>query len=155
MSRTPLSRKQQNEQAVFAEFVRRMEAQGDWLSIDSRPEPEPDLLCIHAEGRPIAFELVSLTDSTIAKVQAAGPKAQQEAFWTSDPSAQINRNKLKKNYTTRADHIELLVYTNGRIITPDDAIIEEIVPWFDARDHPFTRVWFMGECGARCLWDAS
>src|SRR5438093_899416 len=69
MSRTPLSRKQQNEQAVFAEFVRRMEAQGDWLSIDSRPEPEPDLLCIHAEGRPIAFELVSLTDSTIAKVQ--------------------------------------------------------------------------------------
>ena len=54
MSRTPLSRKQQNEQAAFAEFVRRMGTQGDWLSVDSRPEPEPDLLCIHVDG-PVAF----------------------------------------------------------------------------------------------------
>jgi len=155
MSSTPLSRKQQNEQAVFAEFVRRMGTPGDWLSIDSRPEPEPDLLCIHAKDGPVAFELVSLTDSAIAKVQAAGTKAYQDAFYTSDPSVGILRNKLTKKYTTSADHIELLVYTNRQIITPDDAITEMILPWFDACEHPFTRVWFMGECGACCLWDAS
>ncbi len=43
-------------------------------SVDSRPEPEPDHLCIHVDG-PVAFELVSLTDSAIAKMQAAGQKA--------------------------------------------------------------------------------
>jgi len=93
---TPLSRKQQNEQAAFAEFVRRMGTQGDWLSIDSRPEPEPDLLCIHVDG-PVAFELVSLTDSAIAKVQAAGPKAHQDAFYTSDPAEEIIRKNSQRN----------------------------------------------------------
>jgi hypothetical protein len=155
MSSRPLSHKQQNEQQAFAEFVRRMEAQGDWLSVDSRPEPEPDLLCIHAEDGSVAFELVSLTDSTIARVQAARLNVCHDAFWTSDPSVQIIRNKLSKKYTTSAGRIELLVYTNGRIITTDDEIIEGILPWFDACDHPFARVWFMGECGARFLWDAS
>jgi len=93
---TPLSRKQQNEQAAFAEFVRRMGTQGDWLSVDSRPEPEPDLLRIHVDG-PVAFELVSLTDSVIAKVQAAGPKAYQDAFYTSDPAEEIIRKNSERN----------------------------------------------------------
>jgi len=119
---TPLSRKQQNEQAAFAEFVRRMGTQGDWLSVDSRPEPEPDLLCIHVDG-PVAFELVSLTDSVIAKVQAAGPKAYQDAFYTSDPAEEIIRKKLRKKYTTSAEHIELLIYTNRQIITPTDEVV--------------------------------
>jgi len=150
---TPLSRKQQNEQAAFAEFVRRMGTHGDWLSVDSRPEPEPDLLCIHVDG-PVAFELVSLTDSAIAKVQAAGQKAHQDAFYTSDPAEEIIRKKLRKKYTTSAEHIELLIYTR-QIITPDDAIIERVLPWLDAHEHPFKCVWFMGESTARRLWDAS
>jgi len=119
---TPLSRKQQNEQTAFAEFVRRMGTQGDWLSVDSRPEPEPDLLCIHVDG-PVAFELVSLTDSVIAKVQAAGPKAYQDAFYTSDPAEEIIRKKLRKKYMTSAEHIELLIYTNRQIIMPTDEVV--------------------------------
>ncbi len=119
---TPLSRKQQNEQTAFAEFVRRMGTHGDWLSVDSRPEPEPDHLCIHVDG-PVAFELVSLTDSAIAKVQAAGPKAHQDAFYTSDPAEEIIRKKLRKKYTTSAEHIELLIYTNRQIITPTDEVV--------------------------------
>jgi len=119
---TPLSRKQQNEQTAFAEFVRRMGTHGDWLSVDSRPEPEPDHLCIHVDG-PVAFELVSLTDSAIAKVQAAGPKAHQDAFYTSDPAEEIIRKKLTKKYTTSAEHIELLIYTNRQIITPTDEVV--------------------------------
>ncbi len=147
--------KQQNEQAAFARFVGRLGTQNVWASISSRPEPEPDLLCIHETDGPIAFELVSLTDPVLAEVQAAGAKAFQNAFSTSDPSERIVRNKLHKTYSTNAHHIELLIYTDGQIITPDDAVIPTILPWFDAVSHPFKRVWFMGEFETRCLWNAN
>jgi hypothetical protein len=126
-----------------------------WLSVNSRPPPEPDLLCVHASYGAIAFELVSLTDPNIAEVQAAGEKARQDAFATSDPSQRIIRNKLKKKYTTTAKNIELLIYTNGQIITPDDSIIPTIVPWLDAVTHQFSYVWFMGEHTTGCVWSAS
>jgi hypothetical protein len=129
---TVLTSKQENEQAVFAKFVRCIGMENVWRSVSSRPEPEPDLLCVHASDGPIAFELVSLTDPTIAQVQAAGSKAHEDAFSTSDPSERIIRNKLRKKYTTSAKRIELLVYTDGQIITPDDAIIPTIRPWLEA-----------------------
>lgn len=132
-----------------------MKMESMWLSVSSRPEPEPDLLCVHASDGAIAFELVSLTDPTIAKVQAAGERARQNAFATSDPSQRIIRNKLHKKYTTSAKHIELLIYTDGQIFTPDDAIIPTIAPWLDAITHPFTCVWFMGERTTCRLWSAS
>lgn len=150
-----LGTKQQNEQCAFARFVERLGTQNEWVSISSQPEPEPDLLCIHTKHGAIAFELVSLTDPHIAEVQASGPKAFHRAFYTSDPSERIVRNKLRKNYSTKASHIELLIYTDGQIITPEDAVIPIVLPWFDAISHPFKRVWFMGEFETRCLWQAS
>jgi hypothetical protein len=151
----PLTDKQRNEQAVFTRFINRLDRRLDWRELMSRPEPEPDLLCVHDQLGPIAFELVSLTDPEIAKVQAAGSKAYATAFSTSDPSERIIQSKLRKSYTTNASHIELLVYTDGQIITPDDAIIPTIQPWFDSIDHPFKRIWFMGEHETRCLWNAA
>lgn len=147
-----LNVKQQNEQYAFSRFVKRLGTQNEWMSIGSRPEPEPDLLCIHITNGPIAFELVSLTDPKIAEIQAAGEKARQEAFSTTDPSERIIRNKLKKSYRTSAHHIELLIYTDGQIITPDDVIIPTILPLIDAIPHPFKQVWFMGEFDTSCLW---
>ena len=152
---TALTSKQKNEQAAFARFARAMKIESDWLSVCSRPEPEPDLLCVHATDGPIAFELVSLTNEDISKVQAAGSKARQDAFSTSDPSERIIRKKLSKKYLTSAKHIELLVYTDGQIITPDDVIIPTILPWLDATTHPFSCVWFMGERTTCRLWSAS
>lgn len=148
-----LTAQQRSEQAAFAEFSRRTGTEGVWLSVSSQPVPEPDLLCTHATDGVVAFELVSLTDSAIAKVQAAGPTARQDAYWTSDPSDLIVRNKLQKKYKTSARQIELLVYTNGQIITPDDAIMPKVLPLFDAIAHPFKRVWFMGELVTCCLWE--
>ncbi len=147
--------KQKSEQAAFARFVGRLGESDQWLSVSSRPEPEPDLLCIHATRGPVAFELVSLTDPSIAKIQAAGSKAWQEAFSTTDPSTRIVRNKLGKTYTSSARHIELLIYTDGQIITPDDMIVPTILPWFDAIAHSFSRIWFMGEVETRSLWNAT
>ena len=85
---------------------------------------------------------------------AAGARARTDAFWTSDPSAKIVRNKLGKTYT--ATHpIELLVYSDGRLITPDDVIIPTITPILESRDGPCRRAWFMGEKTTCLLWEAS
>lgn len=147
-----LNHKQQNEQIEFKRFVERLGTQNNWVNIQSRPEPEPDLLCLHQDGEEVAFELVSLTDPKIAKIKAAGEMAYQEAFSTSDPSERIVRNKLNRSYITNADHIELLIYTDGQIITTDDVIIPTILPLFDEISHPFREIWFMGEFQVGRLW---
>jgi len=150
-----LSAKQQKERAAFARFIECLGTQDEWLSVSNRPEPEPDLLCVHAIDGSVAFELVSLTDPMVAKVQAAGAKALTEAFWTSDPSERIIENKLSCRYHTNACRIELLVYTDGQVITTDDVLIPTILPLFDAASHPFQRVWYMGEDNACLLWNAT
>ena len=150
-----LTSKQQNEQRAFVQFAERLGSRHEWLSVESRPEPEPDLLCTHNTDGPVAFEVVSLTDPLIAELQAAGANAYEGAFPTSDPSERIIRRKLHRSYETTASRIELLVYTDGQLVTPDDVIVATILPWFDAIDHQFQRIWFMGELETRCLWNAS
>ena len=150
--RFTLTIKQRNEQAAFIRFAERLGQRMNWYEVVSCPEPEPDLLCAHDQLGPIAFELVSLTDPEVAKRQAVGSHAYSTAFSTCDPSERIIRNKLHKSYATTASHIELLIYTDGQIITPDDVIISYIQPWFDAIDHQFQRIWFMGEKKTSCLW---
>src|SRR6267378_7587181 len=88
---------------VFANLLIALKSQGadfsevvKMTSVDSRPEPEPDLLCIHVDG-PVAFELVSLTDSAIAKMQAAGQKAHQDAFYMSDPAWKSSAKNSQRN----------------------------------------------------------
>lgn len=150
-----LTVKQRNEQLAFARFAHRMGTNGLWISVTNRPAGEPDLLCVHVTDGSVAIELVSLTDPNIARVQAAGPKAYEDAFYTSDPSERIVRDKLSKKYASSVERIELLIYTDGQIILPDDAIIQTILPLFDALPHPFNRVWFMGQSETCCLWNAS
>ncbi len=139
-----------NERAAFLLFAKRLGEQNNWSSVSSCEPPEPDLLCVHIANGPIAFELVRITDPNIAKIQAPGATA----FSTSDPSVRIVRDKLKKQYNT-SHPIELLIYSEGQVITPDDVIISTIAPWFDAIAHRFRRIWFMGEKEVLCLWKAS
>lgn len=146
--------KSKHERAAFLLFAERLGQQNDWSRVNSCEPPEPDLLCVHVTNGPIAFELVRITDPNIARIQAAGANASQIAFSTSDPSVRIVRDKLKKQYIT-SHPIELLIYSEGQVITPDDVIIPTIVPWFDAIAHRFRRVWFMGQREVLCLWHAS
>jgi len=150
-----LTNKQLNEQQAFARFANRVGSAQQWVAVSSRPEPEPDLLCIHAEYGAIAFELVSLTDPEIASIQAAGPRARTDAFSSNDPSERIIEKKLGRSYETSAQYIELLMYTDGQIITPDDVIIPTVRPLLELHKHPFKRVWFMGERETCCLWPAN
>ena len=139
---------------AFRLFIVRSQTPIDPLSVEKRNPPEPDILCRHATDGVVAFELAILCDAEIAKVIAAGSKARTDAFSTSDPSAEIVRKKLKKSYET--DHpIELLVYSDGRLITPDDVIIPTITPILESRKGPYQRAWFMGEKTTCLIWEAS
>lgn len=150
-----LTPKQFGEQDAFFRFITQINQSDFWIDVSSRPEPEPDLLCTNAENENIAFEVVRLVDPDIAEVEVCGLKARKTVFSTSDPSKEIIYRKLHKRYVTEAKHIELLVYTDGRIITPDDAILPAIRPWFDAViDHPFHKIWFMGDQQTLCLWSS-
>jgi hypothetical protein len=146
--------KEKQEQAAFHRFAARSGQSGTWLSVESRKPQEPDLLCTHSIWGHIAFELVRICNPHIAKVQTAGAMATQQMVIASDPSERIVRNKLAKSYVSRHP-IELLIYTDGQVITSDDAIIPTILPCFDAVPHPFRKIWFMGETVIECLWSAS
>jgi hypothetical protein len=150
---TSENEKSREEKKAFQLFAERLGTRHEWLTIESRKPPEPDLLCVHVENGSVAFELVRICDSNIAKVLAVGAKAHQAAFYAGDPSEQIIRKKLQKTYSTRDP--ELLIYSEGVVITPDDVIIPTILPLFDAIPHPFRKVWFMGEKEVRCLWSAN
>ena len=154
MATTSEATKGLEEVEAFRLFIARSQAPIDPLSVEKRNPPEPDLLCTHATDGFVAFELAILCYREIAKVIAAGPKARTDAFSTSDPSAEIVRKKLKKTYTT-SHPIELLVYSDGRLITPDDVIIPTITPILESREGPFRRAWFMGENTTCLIWEAS
>lgn len=145
------SEKAREEREAFQRFVERSKTSHDWLSIESRKPKEPDLLCLHRETGSVAFELVRICDPNIAKILAAGDEAHQIGFFTGDPSERIIRNKLTKTYVT-PHPMELLIYSEGVVITPDDVIIPTILPWFNAMSHSFRRAWFMSEMAVRCIW---
>ncbi|MGE8568020.1 MAG: hypothetical protein ACN6PV_16215 [Achromobacter sp.] len=138
------------ERRTFRAFAARCGKPNEWLAVESRPEPEPDLLCWHAQAGPIAFELVRLIDKRIAHA-VDGRREPAIAFATEDPTSEIIRSKLAKHYETRCP-IELLVSWEPRLVTPDEAILAVLLPLLNARDHPFQRVWYFGEIDCRCVW---
>jgi hypothetical protein len=67
------------------------------------------------------------------------------AMWTSDPTPEIIRNKLKKTYRADAS-VDLLIYTDAALVTPDDVILPTLERLLDSHGRgPFRRIYFMGE----------
>lgn len=137
-----------DEIKVFLRFLQAVDLPIAASSIEKRDPPEPDLRCVHATDGPIAFELVELCDPNLAKARAA---LSQAYIRTSDPSARIISKKLRRKYTTNLP-IELLCYTNGRIITPDNVIIPIVAPYLQSCRHTFRRAWLLGRKGVHELW---
>jgi hypothetical protein len=145
--------KAQDEVLAVRRFIERSGLPLDASSIHKRIPPEPDLLCQGAEGL-VAFDIANLCDGEVAKVLAAGARARTDAFSTTDPSAAIVRDKLSRSYKT--DHpIELFLYTEGRIMAPDDVIIPTVTSILESLDGPYRKAWFMGEKTTCLLWQAS
>ncbi|QZA82577.1 hypothetical protein [Deefgea piscis] len=143
--------KEINEKNAFQQFLSIRKIDFESSHIENRKPPEPDLFFTHATEGPIAFELVSLTDGKIAQIQASLTPS-MKGFYTEDPSITIVQKKLCKEYTTECNHIELLIYSNGQIVTPDDVIIANITPLLFEFKHQFKFVWFMGEVSTVCLY---
>jgi hypothetical protein len=144
-----------HEIAIFREFIDKGSLPIDPLSVAKRRPPEPDILCLHADEGPLAFELVELCDSTLAS--AADKTARAGGFLvlcTEDPSRHIILKKLQRRYQT-SHPIELLCYTNGRIITQDAVLVLTIRPMFCSDRSVFRRAWLLGENGVYLLWQAS
>jgi len=146
--------KGETELAVFREFASRCPLPIDASSIQKREgESEPDILCQLTSGEVIAFELVEICDPDVARSLHKAQSGSSAALWTSDPTATIVRKKLHKTYRTPRP-VELLCYTNGRVVTPDEAVREQLLCWANAVDGPFRRVWFFGEHAVYQVWDA-
>ena len=134
------------ELEFFRRFAALVDLPLDANSAEKRPPPEPDILCKHEQEGYIAFELVEICDPKLAQIitDAAKSAADEPVFVrTSDPSKLILGKKLQKKYLTKYP-VELLCYTNGRVITPPDVIIPTIRPLLDSEIGAFRRVWLLG-----------
>jgi hypothetical protein len=94
----------------------------------------------------MAFELTELCNEDIARAIAADLQSGGATFlYTSDTTEQRFLNKIQKRYEI-ACPVELLLYLNGRSITPDDSVIFTIEDAIRAKGlGPFRRIWFWGE----------
>ena len=143
------------EISAFRAFVCLSGLSIDPNSVEKREPPEPDLRCRHLDGRVVTFVVVRLVDESIAEVFAAGSAARTDAFRTADPSERMVRRKLTRKYETDFP-IELLVYTDRRLITHDGIIVPILERVFaSVPDHPFRRAWFMSNGRVRPLWEGA
>jgi hypothetical protein len=136
------------EKQVFLKFIKESRLPIDLRTVENRSPPEPDILCRHEKEGLIAFELVELCERELAwnikkSIQAESVSA--FASLNSDPCNEIILEKMRKSYQTQYP-IELLCYTDGRIITPDKGIIETILDVIGImEDVKFRRVWLLGD----------
>jgi hypothetical protein len=143
------------EIAVFREFVSKADAPVDPESI-SKPgaESDPDIFCTMINGEQVAYELVEICSSDIATTFSKLRNGGSVLSAISDPTERTLRKKLHKTYRTTRP-IELLCYTNGRTVSPDDLIFSKAQLWANAIDSPFRKVWLLGEKGVYEVWSAS
>jgi len=142
--------KGQTEVDVFLRFLELSQLKIDPDSIEKRSPPEPDILCTHQPEGQVAFELVEMCDRLLAKSIA---EASDRYLRTSDPSPRIVSKKLRRKYQTGAP-IELLCYTAGRIVTPDNVILPAIEPYLKSWRNVFRRAWLLGRKGLYVVWNA-
>ena len=134
---------------IFLRFLAVSQLPISAASVEKRSPPAPDILCRHQSEGQIAFELVEMCDSNLARSIAA---ASGRYTRTSDPSSRIIFKKLRRKYRTDAP-IELLCYTAGRIVTPDNHIVLAMKPYLRSWRNVFRRVWLYGRKGVYLVWE--
>jgi hypothetical protein len=139
--------KAHRERQIFKEFVQKSELPIDAATVESRPAPEPDIRCKTDDGRTSVFELVELCSAELAKEVARLKKrgGDGQFLMLDDPTPQTFLQKIGKTYVS--DHpIDLLAYTDGTLVTPDDTIIPVLEDLIQANGRgPFRRIWLLGE----------
>src|SRR5258708_4015339 len=110
-------------------------------SVESRPPPEPDILCVVQGEGLVAFELVEICDPAIAAtVTEMRERGGVKFVRSADTSQNTVLKKLRKQYDT-PHPIELLCYTSGRTVSPDDVIISYVRDVLRPASSCFRRIW--------------
>ena len=137
---------------VFEDFINRSGLPIDRQSIKKCDPPEPDILC-KVSGEYVTFELAEVCSPEIPReissmLQTGGAS---KFIWSGNPVSEIARKKIKKSKKYRTDYpIELLFYTDGRVVQPPDMSIPSIQDLFSSDTGRFRRVWFMGQPNETC-----
>ena len=141
-----------NELDVFSEFSKRSPLNVDEGSIEKRSPPEPDILCRLGDGERVAFELKELCSENIAMASSHLLKTgREQPKYIRDGNSEdyVLKATLGKRYVSEHP-IELLFYTDGRIVTPPDILISKARECYGNHSHTFRRVWFMGSKNEPC-----
>jgi hypothetical protein len=139
------------ERAIFTQFAQAARPDIDPATIESREPREPDIACATLDGERLAFELAELCPPAVAKavgddIKRGGVRA--SAVLTEDPTRSVLLKKLRKRYPSSVGPVDLLLYADGRLVTPDDMALDVIRATVDgaADGHgPFRSVWYFGE----------
>jgi hypothetical protein len=140
--------KAERERRIFSEFARMRGLPTGPDSAQSAEPPAPDILYRGLAGTTAAFELVELCNAPLAAEISRLTKdatAKPAFLWVEDPTEQAYFAKLKKTYESDV-LIELICYTDGRLVTPDDGIemkLRDLVRMQGTG--PFSRIWLFGE----------
>ena len=148
-------KKAARELQVFEDFISRCGLPIDRQSIKKCYPPEPDILC-KVSGEYVAFELAEVCSPEIPRAISHIPRpgGVSNFIWSSDPVPEIARKKIKKSKNYRTDYpIELLFYTDGRVVQTPDMSISSIRDLFSSGTGCFRRVWFMGNETCECVVD--
>jgi hypothetical protein len=133
------------ENRIFLEFLKASGLPIDPVTVENRSPPEPDIRCVvHPEG-PVAFELVELCNSELAKDIGDQVKRGTKAKFhmLDDPGPDILRSKLGKRYGAKVP-IELVCYT-GRTAVPNDLGAIHLREVTDKEGTGlFRRIWYLG-----------
>ncbi len=105
-------------------------------------QKEPDLLCEFKNGEHVAFELGRIRDPILSAAVNSWSPVNGEYIRTKDPTETIVIKKLKKKYEVLSP-IELLLYKEAPIITPNDVLIPTIKSLCTSINHNYNRIWFM------------
>lgn len=136
--------KQANEKLAFKKFLKAQGLSFDDKLIENRRPPEPDILYRLSPTQQIAFELAEICSWELPHAAAKSVKDNSSiSTWTSDPSYEIVKKKLSKRYKTPY-LIELVCYTNGRVVSWDDLIIRSIQR-LDMDTGQFVKIWLVGK----------
>ena len=145
-------KKAARERKVFEDFISRSGLPIDRQSIRKCDPPEPDILC-KVSGEYVAFELAEVCSPEIPRAISHIPRTGGVSNFirSGDPVSEIARKKIKKSKNYRTGYpIELLFYTDGRVVQAPDMSIPSIQDSFNSDTGRFRRVWFMGQPNETC-----
>jgi len=143
MNTNRAAEKAERERCVFQKFIRISKLPIVPESPESRPPPEPDILCMDAKEGYIAFELVEICEEGLARKLSVIDKEDFGFVRSQDPSRSVIRKKLRKRYPTGYP-VELLCYVD-RSLSADSQIRATIQPTIDMNNGQFRRIWLLGD----------